>query len=87
MCIWNAKRDGVFFLLSDESPTTGDYFVFLKPDDRNVVLFNTETLKYSSISTAKLLFYHDKNKRTLTNLVDNFIVNKVVEFDILYGHN
>lgn len=81
MLRWTTERDGVFFLLSDEDMMTGDYFVFLKPDDRNVILFSSETLKYSAVCSAKLLFCYDINKRTLKELVSESILYKVFKFN------
>lgn len=81
MQTWSVERDGIFFILSDEDISTGDYFVFLKPDDRNVVLFNTESLKYSGVSAAKVLFHYDKNKRPLTELIDGNILQKTIKFN------
>jgi hypothetical protein len=82
MRIWSVERDGIYFLLSDDSPQfIGDYFVYLNPTNDNHVLFNNETLKFNMIKVAKLVFYYDRQKRYLSQLMDNHIVNKITKFD------
>lgn len=78
MKIWQIERDDIYFLLSDQLPLfVGDYFVYLNPTNDNHVLFHSETLRFSDIKFAKLLFYYDKQKRGLKKLMEDHIVNEV----------
>ena len=60
--VWKTERDGVIFILSDDKLSVADKFVYLNPYNKEHVLFGTEMLKYTLVSTAKLVFHYTKNK-------------------------
>ena len=82
MKIWQIERDDIYFLLSDQLPLfVGDYFVYLNPTNDDFVLFHSETLGFGQVKTTKLLFYYDRQKRYLSKLMADHIVNKITKFD------